>query len=129
MRQGTLSYSETGLPAGLSMASATGLISGTIGAWADWSSPYTVTVTATDGTASASETLNWTVSHVSLTNPGPQTGADGVAVSLALQGRDADGDSVMFSANGLPSGLSINGTTGVISGTVARRPIRADPTA
>ena len=55
----TLSYSATGLPAGLSIAPGTGLISGTP-ATAGTSS---VTVTATDGTgASGSATFTWTIS-------------------------------------------------------------------
>jgi O-glycosyl hydrolase len=54
----TLSYSATGLPAGLSIASGTGLISGTPTAAAT----STVTVTAVDGTgASGSATFTWTI--------------------------------------------------------------------
>jgi hypothetical protein len=55
----TLTYSAAGLPAGLSIGSATGLISGTPTAAAT----STVTVTATDGTgASGSATFTWTIS-------------------------------------------------------------------
>lgn len=55
----TLSYSATGLPAGLSISSATGLISGT----PTTAGNSTVTVTATDGTgASGSATFTWAVS-------------------------------------------------------------------
>jgi O-glycosyl hydrolase len=55
----TLSYSASGLPAGLSIASGTGLISGTPAT----AGTYTVTVTATDGTrASGSATFTWTIS-------------------------------------------------------------------
>ena len=55
----TLTYSATGLPAGLSINSSTGLISGT----PTTPGPYNVTVTATDGTgASGSATFTWTVS-------------------------------------------------------------------
>ncbi len=83
---GTLSYSATGLPSGLSINSTTGLISGTIATGADTSSPYAVTVTASDGTVSATQTFNWTVAHVSLVNPGPQASVDGQLVSLAVAG-------------------------------------------
>lgn len=55
----TLSYSATGLPAGLSISPATGLISGT----PTTAGNSTVTVTATDGTgASGSATFTWAVS-------------------------------------------------------------------
>jgi hypothetical protein len=116
---GTLSFSATGLPAGLTINGTTGLIGGTIAVGADASSPYAVTVTATDGTVSASQAFTWAVARVSLTNPGPQQGVDGQAVSLPLQGRDADGGSVTWSASGLPAGLGINSGTGLISGTLA----------
>ncbi len=54
----TLSYSATGLPAGLSISSSTGLISGT----PTTAGTSTVTVTATDGTgASGSATFTWTI--------------------------------------------------------------------
>ncbi len=113
---GTLSYSAMGLPLGLTINGTTGLISGTIGSGAVSGSPYAVTVTASDGTGSASETFNWTVAAVTLANPGTLESGDGEAVSLALQG---GGLGLTYSASGLPSGLSINGGTGVISGTIA----------
>jgi O-glycosyl hydrolase len=54
-----LSYSATGLPAGLSIAPGTGLISGTPAT----AGTSTVTVTATDGTgASGSATFTWAIS-------------------------------------------------------------------
>lgn len=58
----TLTYSATGLPAGLSISAATGLISGT----PTTSGTSSVTVTATDGTGtSGSATFSWTVNPVS----------------------------------------------------------------
>jgi hypothetical protein len=116
---GTLTYSATGLPSGLSIISSTGVISGTIAVGADASSPYSVTVTAADSAVSASASFTWTVRHVSLANPGSQYGWDGQIVSLSLSGHDADGGSVTYSATGLPSGLSVNSTTGLISGTIS----------
>jgi large repetitive protein len=116
---GTLTYSAMNLPTGLSINSATGLISGTIGVGADSSSPYAVTVTASDGMNSASQTFNWTVAHMSLVNPGALQSVDGANVSLPLQGYDADGDTLTYTATGLPPGLTVNSTTGVISGTIA----------
>ncbi len=115
---GTLAWSVTGLPSGLSIDSATGTISGTVALGAEFSSPYSVTVTASDGTASGSTTIPWTVAHLGLADSGPQTGADGTTVSLTLHGTDADSDTLTYSATGLPSGLGIDSATGVISGTL-----------
>ncbi|HEY7309296.1 MAG TPA: putative Ig domain-containing protein [Gemmataceae bacterium] len=116
---GTLTYSATGLPSGLTINSTTGLISGTIATGADSGSPYAVTVTATDSAGlSATQTFNWAVAHVSLVNPGPLLSADGQAVSFQMQGGDTDGDTVTYTATGLPSDLSIS-NNGLISGTLA----------
>lgn len=49
-------------------------------------------------------------------NPGAQTSVAGIAVNLAIQASDGDNDPLEFTASGLPAGLAINGTTGVISG-------------
>ena len=52
-----------------------------------------------------------------LTQPANQTSAEGSAVSLALVGSDPDGNTLTYTATGLPSGLTVNATSGVISGT------------
>ena len=54
-----------------------------------------------------------------LDNPGDQTNAEGDGVQLQLTASDPDGDAVTYSAAGLPDGLSVNPTTGLISGVVA----------
>lgn len=53
-----------------------------------------------------------------LTNPGGQTSSRGAAVNLPLTVSNPGGQSLTWSASGLPAGLSINTTTGVISGTI-----------
>jgi YVTN family beta-propeller protein len=53
----------------------------------------------------------------SLANPGNQSGEAGVAASLGLSATDPNGDTLTFSASGLPPGLAIHPQTGVISGT------------
>jgi len=40
-------------------------------------------------------------------------------IALQITASDPDGDALTYNATGLPTGLSINTTTGVISGTVA----------
>jgi serine protease len=54
---------------------------------------------------------------VSVTNPGNQTSTVGTAVSLQISASDSGGAALTYSATGLPAGLSINTSTGAISGT------------
>ncbi len=55
---------------------------------------------------------------VTVTNPGSQTGTVGTAKSLQVSASDsASGQTLTYSATGLPAGLSINASTGLISGT------------
>jgi Putative Ig domain len=55
---------------------------------------------------------------VTVTNPGNQSGTVGTAVSLQISASDsASGQTLTYSATGLPTGLSINSSTGLISGT------------
>ena len=60
--------------------------------------------------------LNPAVTPV-LTAPGNQEHLVGASVSLQLAATDPNGDVLGFGASGLPPGLSINGTTGRITGT------------
>ena len=55
---------------------------------------------------------------VTVTNPGSQTGTVGTTVSLQIHATDsASGQTLTYGASGLPAGLSINSSTGLISGT------------
>ena len=55
---------------------------------------------------------------VTVTNPGHQTTATGTAVSLQVHATDsAAGQTLSYGATGLPAGLSISSSTGLISGT------------
>ncbi len=55
---------------------------------------------------------------VTVTNPGNQTSTVGTAVGLQIQASDsASGQTLSYSASGLPAGLSINSSSGLISGT------------
>ena len=112
---GTLSYSATGLPAGLSIGATTGQITGT----PTTTGTYTATVTVADskGSPSNATSFTWTISAVSVTHPFPQTTAVGAAASLQIHASDSDGGTLSYSATGLPAGLSIGATTGQITGT------------
>ncbi|MFN2214256.1 MAG: putative Ig domain-containing protein, partial [Anaerolineales bacterium] len=119
----TLTYSAIGLPPGLSINPTSGLISGVIAAGAGDFSPYTVKVKATDPKLLYDEKqFSWMVatdnSPPNVTNPGDQTNNKGDNVSLQIEATDPDGDSLEYSAFGLPSGLSINFSTGLISGVI-----------
>ncbi|WP_206050939.1 pre-peptidase C-terminal domain-containing protein [Nocardioides speluncae] len=54
---------------------------------------------------------------VTVTNPGNKTGVVGTAATLQMTGSSSGGGALTWSATGLPGGLSINATTGLISGT------------
>ncbi|MBC3839296.1 glycoside hydrolase family 3 [Streptacidiphilus sp. 4-A2] len=55
---------------------------------------------------------------VTLTNPGPQEQLAGAAANLALSASDSNsGQTLTYSAGGLPAGTSLNSGTGVITGT------------
>jgi len=55
---------------------------------------------------------------VSVSNPGTQSGTVGSAASVQINASDsASGQTLTYSASGLPAGLSINASTGLISGT------------
>jgi subtilase family serine protease len=115
----TLTYTATGLPAGLSISSSTGLITGK----PTTAATYSVTVTAKDTTsASGSASFSWKINaaganKVTVTNSGSQTGTVGTAASLQIAATDsASGQTLTYSATGLPTGLSISSTTGLITG-------------
>src|SRR5688572_20003594 len=111
-----LKFFATGLPLGLSLDPASGLISGTprsVGL-------YRITVTVTDGSLSASGIFNWSIvddstANVRTSNQAPslvqpinQKSAVNGTVSLALAASDPEGSPLKFTANGLPPGLSID---------------------
>ncbi|MFI9604026.1 M4 family metallopeptidase [Streptomyces sp. NPDC052043] len=54
---------------------------------------------------------------VTVTNPGDQSSTVGKAVSLQVSASTTNGGALTYSATGLPAGLSINNSTGLISGT------------
>jgi len=118
----TLTYSATGLPDGLSINPTTGEINGTVAYTAEEHSPFSVTVTASDGELSGSESFVWTISNTNrapvVTKPENQSHAEGASPTLQVVASDPDGNGLTYSATGLPDGLSINAATGLIGGTI-----------
>lgn len=63
---------------------------------------------------------------VSVIKPSDQSAVAGTVVSLQIHASDADSEALSYSASGLPAGLSINSSTGLISGsptTVSTTPV------
>ena len=119
----TLTYTATNLPTGLTIDSGTGLISGTVASFGGSATVFTTTVSAGDGTDSASQSFTWTINDpVSVVNPVLRPATMVLAVTLPISATDSTGATLTFSAAGLPAGLNIDATTGVISGTLAIDP-------
>jgi hypothetical protein len=53
------------------------------------------------------------------TNFGNRTDAEGAVISMDADATDPDGNVLTYSATGLPNGISINSSTGVISGALS----------
>jgi len=122
-QEDTLTYSAAGLPPGLGIEAASGVISGAISYAAASNSPYSVTVTAADDVIppeTDSQTFTWTVTDANrppqIFSPGLQQGSEGEPVSLPVAASDPDGNSLAFTATGLPANLKMNKDSGVISG-------------
>lgn len=101
----TLSYAATVLPGGLSINTATGLITGVVSY--DAAGSHNVTITVGDGIDNTVANFTWTVSDVNrapVLNPiGNQSVDENSSTNLALSASDPDGQSISFSATGLPA--------------------------
>ncbi|MDX1994985.1 MAG: putative Ig domain-containing protein, partial [bacterium] len=116
-----LTYSAEGLPAGLSIDPNTGVISGAPAAVGD----FVVTVQAMDSSPyrlTSEATITWSVDAP---NRAPEVLplVEQISVQftpilpITVQAYDPDGNVITFSAVGLPEGVVIDPTTGVVSGT------------
>jgi VCBS repeat-containing protein len=119
-----VSYSVNVLPAGLSINSVTGLISGVLAPTANLNSPYTVTITADDQQGGViADTFIWTIENINpiVANPiADQTNfeGDGVSIDVTEAFANPDNDSLTYSAIGLPVGLNFDPNTGLINGVI-----------
>ena len=115
---GSYSYSAAGLPSWLSINATTGVISGT--APATTSTTTGITVTLKDATNASSTTVSfaWVVNNVLVTTFGSQTTYKATAVNLDLDNYTSGGTGpYTYTATGLPSWLTLNRTTGALTGT------------
>lgn len=106
-------YSASGLPGGLTLNIFTGEIFGTPAT----AGTFNVTIGATNTGGTGSATLTLTVSNPSppiISSSISETTTVGSTYSYTIT---ATNNPISYGASGLPGGLSINTTTGVISGT------------
>ncbi len=126
--QNDLSYTFQNLPTGLSFDPRTDVIRGIIQPGASFASPYQVNVTASNGygAADSTQTFSWVVNASSPTIENADdtewdnlNNAEGQPVSIPIVGSDPNNRPLTYSVTGLPPGLAIDATSGIISGTIA----------
>ncbi len=128
-----LTFSAAGLPGGLHIDSMTGEIHGTVDYRTMTHDPYVVSVTVTNTfNKSASASFNWTIQALppTLDSINSRYGDEGTVVStfsIADYAHDPAQYALIYTAAGLPPGLSINTTSGAISGTIAYRTTLGQP--
>jgi len=115
----TITYSASGLPPGLSIDEETGAVTGNLSYTS--SGTYNVTITVTDdGELTGTGTFVWTVTNKNrpptVSSPN-RTDNKGTSANVQVTGSDPDGDTLTYSATGLPPGTSMN-TAGKITGTL-----------
>jgi hypothetical protein len=116
--QGTITWSKSGaLPAGITLNSATGVLSGTTNA----AGSFPITVTATDSNSctgtGATYTLTINCQTITVTNPGVNTGTVDAAFNQTFTKTGILGTVTWSETGALPAGITLNSATGVLSGT------------
>ena len=121
-----LTFTASNLPFGLTINPETGLITGRVDGPA--AAGDGVEITVEDGRGGSDQTtFSWTVVDLPapnvdpvIVNPGDQQSIAGELIDLGLAASDGDNDPLVFSATGLPDGLTIDATTGRIRGKLSR---------
>ena len=111
-----LKWTASGLPTGLAINAADGVITGT----PTKAGAYTVTVTVTDPTKSAAKvSFDWKIGDlITVAAPGSRKFWAGIPVGLGIKATDSDpAQKLTYTATGLAAGMTINPATGVIVGT------------
>jgi hypothetical protein len=127
-----LTYTAIGLPAGLTINPATGIISGIVdftagGSYDDDGNPiparaYSVTVTASDGLGSVSRSFGWTVINVNgapVAPPVSATTGEDSTVQITLAASDPDGDALSYTLTANPAHGTVTLSGGVATYTPA----------
>jgi hypothetical protein len=114
-------FTATGLPAGLSINETTGEVTGTSATAV--TGKYTVTYTTPGGKATTSAQANYTITAADTAATTVTaldiTGVAGTAITSVTATQTGGTAGGKFTATGLPTGLSINETTGEVTGTSA----------
>jgi len=109
----TLSYSATGLPAGLTITASTGGIAGTLTAGAG---AYTVTAAVSDGSLTNSATFTWTVTAAAVLVQDTFAGTAGTLLSAHLADVNLTG-SPWAQSGGTPAPTLMSTGAGVTAGS------------
>jgi len=120
---GPISYAATGMPNGLQINTATGLISGIPN---DTARTYSIVLESVGGTVTSSKTLTLTLSAAAGSPPVVVTTTNVVSLFAGVSYTNAytivatnaatNPPITSYGASNLPTGLSVNTNTGVISG-------------